>query len=50
MLVFHGLARLSGLGSMLRQLHGPRQGARANLQANLGRLGCTISGPILLGH
>ena len=44
-LVFH---ELGGLGPMLRQLHSAGQGARAKLQANYGRLGCTTSVPMLL--
>ena len=33
---------------MVRQLHPAGQGARAKLQANYGRLGCTTSVPMLL--
>ena len=44
-LVFH---ESGGLGPMLRQLHSAGQGARAKLQANYGRLGCTNSVPMLL--
>ena len=44
-LVFH---ESGGLGPMLRQLYSAGQGARARFQANYGRLGCTMSVPMLL--
>ena len=44
-LVFH---ESGGLGPMLRHLHSAGQGARAKLQANFSRLGCSTSLPLLL--
>ena len=47
-LIFHELGGLSPMSQGLRQLHSAGQGARAKLQANYGRLGCTTSVPMLL--